>query len=165
MVSSRSILFAAIGIIIAYTFGYRMLIRGQYKPKNCVFCNALDRIVYEDDEFIAFHDIKPDAALHLLVIPRVHFGTIKELKPEDLPMIGRMQDIGKRLLEEQGFSGDNARFGFHRPPFNSIHHLHMHCLGLPFKPKRAEKMFPKNGSRWFMTTAQLVEKMSAETAP
>ncbi|KAJ1877629.1 hypothetical protein H4R99_004867 [Coemansia sp. RSA 1722] len=165
MTPSRTAFAAAIGIIATYVFGYRFIMRGQYKPKSCVFCNELDRKVYEDDEFIAFHDIKPDARVHLLVIPRTHFGTIKELKPEDLPMIRRMQEIGKRLLEQEGFSGENARFGFHRPPFNSIHHLHMHCLGLPFTPKRAERMFSKNGSRWFMPVEQLVEKMHTEQAP
>ncbi|KAJ1816241.1 hypothetical protein LPJ56_002410 [Coemansia sp. RSA 2599] len=165
MTPGRSVLVAAAGISAAYMFGYRFLMRGQYKPDSCVFCSRLDRIVYEDDEFIAFHDIKPDAALHLLVIPRAHFGTIKELKPEDLPMVQRMRDIGKRLMEQEGFAGDSARFGFHRPPFNSIHHLHMHCLGLPFKPKRAEKMFPKDGSRWFMPVAQLVEKLSDGKTP
>ncbi|KAJ1776174.1 AAA ATPase cdc48 [Coemansia sp. RSA 1824] len=122
--------------------------RGQRRPTNCVFCNPLDRVVYEDTDFIAFHDIKPDATLHLLVIPRQHYGTVKELTPEDQPMVKRMLEIGQLLLEERGFTEDTTRFGFHRPPFNSIHHLHMHCLGLPFKPRRAEYMFPKTSSRW-----------------
>ncbi|KAJ2778249.1 hypothetical protein GGI15_004235 [Coemansia interrupta] len=140
--------------------------RGQSKPKYCVFCHPLelDRIVYQDPDLLVFHDIKPDAALHLLVIPREHLGTIKELSPDDhLPLIRRMHALGQRLMEENGFAGDNARFGFHRPPFNSVHHLHMHCLGLPFKPKRAERMFPKDGSAWFMPAERLIEKMAAES--
>ncbi|KAJ2725022.1 hypothetical protein GGI07_001591 [Coemansia sp. Benny D115] len=131
----------------------------------CVFCNAqnLDRIVYQDDEFLVFHDIKPDATLHLLVIPREHFGTIKELNPDDLPMVSRMLAIGRRLLDERGFKDNKARFGFHRPPFNSVHHLHMHCLGLPFKPKRAEYMFPRKGSAWFMPADRLCESLLEQT--
>ncbi|KAJ1828343.1 hypothetical protein LPJ73_008581 [Coemansia sp. RSA 2703] len=140
--------------------------RGQSKPKHCVFCHPLElsRIVYQDDDLLAFHDIKPDAALHLLVIPRTHLGTIKELSADNLPLITSMHALGKRLMEEHGFTGDNVRFGFHRPPFNSVHHLHMHCLGLPFKPKRAERMFPKDGSPWFMPTERLIDKLAESTA-
>ncbi|KAJ1960799.1 hypothetical protein GGI12_003608 [Dipsacomyces acuminosporus] len=130
-------------------------------PKNCVFCSPLDRVVFEDEELVAFHDIKPDAALHLLVIPRRHYGTVKELTSDDLPMLRRMYALGQRLLEERGFAGEDARFGFHRPPFNSVHHLHMHCLGLPFKPSRAGRMFPKSTSPWFMPAEQLLEKLAS----
>ncbi|KAJ2264291.1 hypothetical protein J3F81_006289, partial [Coemansia sp. RSA 371] len=148
MPSARVLLLTA-GAFAALGSGY-LLMRGQRRPTNCVFCNPLDRVVYEDTDFIAFHDIKPDATLHLLVIPRQHYGTVKELTPEDQPMVKRMLEIGQLLLEERGFTEDTTRFGFHRPPFNSIHHLHMHCLGLPFKPRRAEYMFPKTSSRWFI---------------
>ncbi|KAJ1900393.1 hypothetical protein LPJ66_001505 [Kickxella alabastrina] len=166
MPSSRSFIATAIGILTTTTLGYHLLMRGQKKPKHCVFCNPLDRIVYEDDKFIAFHDIRPDATAHLLVIPRQHYGTIKELTPEDMPMVERMYAIGQRVLEEHGFSSpDETRFGFHRPPFNSVHHLHMHCLGLPFKPKRAEMMFPGAGSPWFMPTEHLLRKMLDESVP
>ncbi|KAJ1731712.1 hypothetical protein LPJ61_002397 [Coemansia biformis] len=150
----------AAGALAAFATGL-LLMGGQRRPKHCVFCAPLDRIVYEDAEFIAFHDIKPDAALHLLVIPREHRGTVRELTPQDLPMVRRMHEIGRRLLEERGFSGDLARFGFHRPPFNSIHHLHMHCLGLPFLPRRAGKMFPQAGSPWFISAGQLCDRLRA----
>ncbi|KAJ1941818.1 hypothetical protein FBU59_003388 [Linderina macrospora] len=133
--------------------------RGQKRPKYCVFCHPLDRVVYEDDELIAFHDIKPDAKVHLLVIPREHFGTVKELTSDDIPIVKKMHELGQRLLREHGFEDDNARFGFHRPPFNSIHHLHMHCLGLPFKHRRSGKMFPADGARWFFTVPQLLQQL------
>ncbi|KAJ1905606.1 hypothetical protein LPJ81_001831, partial [Coemansia sp. IMI 209127] len=119
------------------------------------------RIVFENEGFIAFHDIKPDAELHLLVVPREHFGTVKELAADDQKMIVQMLEIGQMLLAENGFSEGNARFGFHRPPFNSIHHLHMHCLGLPFKRRYAELMFPEKGGPGFIPAKRLIEKLSA----
>ncbi|KAJ2388977.1 AAA ATPase cdc48, partial [Coemansia sp. RSA 2559] len=159
MLTGRAI-FAFAGALAAFGSGY-LLMGGQRKPKYCVFCNPLDleRIVFENESFIAFHDIKPDAKLHLLVIPREHFGTVKELAANDQNMIVQMLEIGQTLLAENGFSEDNARFGFHRPPFNSIHHLHMHCLGLPFKPRYAELMFPEKGGPGFIPAKRLIEKL------
>ncbi|KAJ1665086.1 hypothetical protein EV178_003525 [Coemansia sp. RSA 1646] len=75
-------------------------------------------------------------------------------------MVKRMLEIGQKLLTDKGFSGDHARFGFHRPPFNSIHHLHMHCLGLPFEPKYAEVMFPRKGGPGFIPAKRLIEKLA-----
>ncbi|KAJ2716466.1 hypothetical protein H4R19_000626 [Coemansia spiralis] len=154
-------LLATAGVLAAISSG-ALLMRGQRRPEHCVFCGPLDRTVYEDAEFRAFYDIKPDATLHLLVIPREHRGTVRELAPEDLPMIERMHEIGRRLLEERGFAGELARFGFHRPPFNSVHHLHMHCLGLPFTPSRAGAMFPRSGSAWFISAEQLCAKLRSQ---
>lgn len=127
-----------------------------------MFCDPLQKaIVYEDEQFRAFHDIKPDAEIHLQLIPCEHRGTIMDLSSADLPMVERMLEIGKQLLEERGYKEPNARFGFHRPPFNSINHLHMHCLGMPFK-FMAERMFPKKGSRWFIPAHRFIEQLKNE---
>ncbi|KAJ2746475.1 hypothetical protein GGI20_001318 [Coemansia sp. BCRC 34301] len=134
---------------------------GQKRPKHCVFCSGLlDRIVYEDDNFIAFHDRKPDAELHLLVIPRKHYGTVKEMTPKELPMIVQMYELGQRLLKERGYTGDMARFGFHRPPFNSVHHLHLHCLGLPFRSRTAAIPFTESARLVFLPIARLIDSLS-----
>ncbi|KAJ1918880.1 hypothetical protein H4219_002330 [Mycoemilia scoparia] len=58
------------------------------RPKSCVFCNINNKdfkIVYQDTEFYGFHDRRPDAKAHILVIPKNHLGTVPELKPEDKP--------------------------------------------------------------------------------
>ncbi|KAJ2736459.1 hypothetical protein IW152_000820 [Coemansia sp. BCRC 34962] len=160
MLISRSTALVATGAVAVLIAGYSIM-GGQKRPKHCVFCSGpLDRIVYEDDEFIAFHDIKPDAELHLLVVPRKHYGTIKEMTAQELPMITRMYELGQRLAEERGYEGDMARFGFHRPPFNSIHHLHLHCLGLPFRSRRAALPFTEAARAWFVPAARLIDELS-----
>ncbi|KAJ2891034.1 hypothetical protein IWW38_003805 [Coemansia aciculifera] len=134
---------------------------GQTRPKKCVFCSGkLERIVYKDDAFMVFHDRKPDAEVHLLVIPRTHYGTINDMTPSELPMLTQMHELGQRLLDEMGYTGDMARFGFHRPPFNSIHHLHLHCLGLPFKSGRASFPFSESNRLVFMPVARLIDSLS-----
>ncbi|KAJ2865604.1 hypothetical protein GGH94_002121 [Coemansia aciculifera] len=160
MFYGRSTALIAAGAVAVLIAGYSIM-GGQQRPKHCVFCSGpLDRIVYEDADFLAFHDIKPDAELHLLVVPREHYGTIKEMTIAELPMITRMHELGQRLLEERGYAGDMARFGFHRPPFNSIHHLHLHCLGLPFRSRRAAIPFTEGVRAWFVPAERLINDLS-----
>ncbi|KAI8583091.1 hypothetical protein K450DRAFT_224182 [Umbelopsis ramanniana AG] len=101
--------------------------------KDCVFCDVTRNngfnIVYEDNEVIAFHDRSPASKLHLLIIPRQHVGTVKDLKPEHRPLLSKMAEVGKHLSMEH----NQVRMGFHVPPFNSVNHLHLHVLSLPFK--------------------------------
>lgn len=42
-----------------------------------------------------------------------------------------MEHVGRQICKERGFS--ETRFGFHKPPFNSMFHLHMHIVALPLK--------------------------------
>ncbi|RIA90602.1 HIT-like domain-containing protein [Glomus cerebriforme] len=96
-------------------------------PQDCVFCDlTYERVVYEDERIIVFHDIKPAAKMHLLIIPRDHIDTVNSLTPNDLP-------LWNQLLLEFGFQLPQTRMGFHIPPYNSVNHLHLHCFGLPFR--------------------------------
>ena len=55
---------------------------------NCIFCKIVAgeipaKKVYEDEEVLAFHDISPVAPVHLLVIPKHHIPSTKELTDAD----------------------------------------------------------------------------------
>jgi histidine triad (HIT) family protein len=55
---------------------------------SCIFCRIVRReapasIVYEDDEVVAFLDIRPLNEGHTLVIPKEHYETVYEI-PEEL---------------------------------------------------------------------------------
>ena len=44
---------------------------------TCLFCRILAgelpaERVYEDDDVLAFHDLRPQAPVHVLVIPKQH---------------------------------------------------------------------------------------------
>ncbi|RCH99019.1 hypothetical protein CU098_008686 [Rhizopus stolonifer] len=107
----------------------------------CIFCNVRKtieetRIVAETEHLIAFRDWSPSAKVHLLVIPKEHIATVKDLTQEHSTLIHGMLMLGKKLLKEHGFDPEDesqTRLGFHVPPFNSVDHLHMHVIGLPFK--------------------------------
>ncbi|KAK9722259.1 hypothetical protein K7432_002800 [Basidiobolus ranarum] len=132
-------------------------------PSECIFCSigehSATRIVYQDEDVIAFHDIKPAANTHLLVVPTRHIGTVKSLRKEDYELVQKMKVVGQRLLREQGYSEDNIRLGFHIPPFNSIDHLHLHCLGLPFRNWWIGGKYSRNTPLWFNSIDTILEKL------
>jgi histidine triad (HIT) family protein len=102
----------------------------------CLFCEivagrAPARMVYSDDEVVAFHDIKPQAPTHILVVPRRHITSLLDLSPEDEGLTGalvrRAREIAReRDLDGRGFRlvmncGDDAGY--------SVFHIHLHLLG------------------------------------
>lgn len=139
---------------------------------NCIFCrishNEDDkaRIVYEDEEFVAFHDISPSAQLHLLIVPRDHVETVNHLNASSHKLVRRMVEIGHSILEERGYTLPNRRLGFHVPPFTSVGHLHLHVLGLPFKNWVRASKYPEKSTwaRWYLGAERLITSLQAAEA-
>ena len=62
-------------------------------------------------------------------------GSVSDLRDEtDHALVVDMLALGRSLLETDAREGTQTHFGFHVPPFNSVDHLHLHCLALPFSP-------------------------------
>jgi histidine triad (HIT) family protein len=83
--------------------------------------------VYEDDQVVAFKDINPEAPVHVLIIPRGHFDTIKEVDNEQL--IGRLftaaKEVGKKLdIKDYRLVINNGE-----EAGQTVSHLHLHILG------------------------------------
>ena len=56
--------------------------------QNCIFCKIINgdipsKRVYEDDRIIAFHDIAPNAPVHVLVIPKEHISSLNHVNDEN----------------------------------------------------------------------------------
>jgi len=100
--------------------------------------------VYEDDEFLAFHDIDPAAPVHLLLIPKRHIVSLQDVRPEDADWLGRMMALIPKLALENGCRpGPEGGFRVVANSGNDggqeVPHLHFHILGgeRPWKPKSA----------------------------
>ena len=106
-------------------------------------------ILYSDHDYIAFKDINPSAKLHFLVIPRKHLGPISHLSAEHIVMLKKMKEIALKVLDDHSFSTNQTQLGFHVPPFNSIHHLHLHGIGLPFNNWFRSLKYPKYEALWW----------------
>ncbi|CAK9181938.1 unnamed protein product [Ilex paraguariensis] len=111
---------------------------------SCIFCqialsSTSTTLIHSDERVVAFQDINPSAFRHYLVIPIEHIPTVRDLhrRPEDFSLVSHMFDVGQNLLRRDAPASHSKqyRFGFHQPPFNSINHLHLHCLALPFTPR------------------------------
>jgi diadenosine tetraphosphate (Ap4A) HIT family hydrolase len=103
-------------------------------PHTCIFCNIVlkhTEVVYEDGIVSVFPDKYPDAKHHFLVIPKRHIKNLMALRREDLELLEHMKNIGREVAEKFGFE-ESLVMGFHRSLFNSVLHLHLHVIGLPF---------------------------------
>ena len=88
-------------------------------------------IVYEDNDFLAFNDINPQAPIHILIIPKKRIPTINDLQPNDYKLIGEMVVIAKNIAEEKGLSEDGYRliFNCNENGGQTVYHIHLHLLG------------------------------------
>ena len=104
---------------------------------NCIFCKiARGQIpankVYEDEEVMAFHDIRPQAPVHLLVVPKAHIATLYDATTAHQAALGKMLTVAGRLAREAGAAdGFRTIINNGRVAHQEVYHLHMHVLGGP----------------------------------
>ena len=103
--------------------------------QDCVFCKiALGQIpsrkVYEDDEVLAFHDVRPLAPVHFLMIPKLQIASLAECEAQHRAVLGKMLQLSGRLAQDQG-SPDGYRVIVNtgRVGRQEVYHLHIHVLG------------------------------------
>jgi histidine triad (HIT) family protein len=104
---------------------------------NCVFCKIARGLIpankiYDDDEVMAFHDIRPQAPVHFLLVPKVHIATLYDAQPAHQAALGKMLTLAGRLAREAGASdGFRAIVNNGRVGHQEVYHVHMHVLGGP----------------------------------
>ena len=89
------------------------------------------QLVYEDDQVIAFRDIKPGAPTHILIVPRKPIPRIAEAKPEDAQVLGHMLVKAAEVAKKEGLGSSGFRLVLNNGPDagESVPHLHCHILG------------------------------------
>jgi len=103
---------------------------------DCLFCRiaggdlAAD-VAYRDDWVVAFHDINPQAPVHVLVIPVRHISSLLELQLTDEALLWRLHAAAVRLARELGIAerGFRVVINTNREAGQSVPHLHLHLLG------------------------------------
>lgn len=102
---------------------------------DCIFCKIIDgsipsRKVYEDDKIVAFHDLEPQAPVHVLIIPKQHICCANAIDETNADVVAyiftKTPEITKTLGLENGYRivnncGDDG--------CQTVKHLHFHILG------------------------------------
>ena len=103
---------------------------------DCIFCQIVageipSDIVYQDEEVLAFRDIKPQAPVHILVIPKKHIPSLDQLKEDELPLIAHMIAIANKLAKKEGVAQKGYRLAINcgQEGGQLVPHLHLHLLG------------------------------------
>jgi len=109
---------------------------------DCLFCKiAAGEIpcnkVYEDEDFLAFHDINPKAPVHVLVIPKHHLASLNDADDQDVGLLGLLMDAVRRVAQELGVDDPGYRVVINvgEGGGQEVFHIHVHILGgkkLPF---------------------------------
>jgi len=103
---------------------------------QCIFCRIVERslparIVFEDEEIVAFEDTHPQAPIHTLIVPRKHMESLNDAAPDDARLLGRLLIAAAQLARERGLDARGYRTVINNGSWagQSVFHLHLHLLG------------------------------------
>lgn len=89
-------------------------------------------IVYENDTVLAFRDIRPQAPVHILIIPKIEIPTTTNIKgSEHAAILGELFDAANAIAKKEGIDEKGFRLVINSGPESGqeVYHLHMHLLG------------------------------------
>jgi histidine triad (HIT) family protein len=88
-------------------------------------------IVYEDDLVLAFRDIKPQAPVHVLIVPKKPVPRVAEATAEDHRLLGHLLLKAAEVAARLGLRQSGYRLVINNGPDGgeSVPHLHCHILG------------------------------------
>lgn len=89
------------------------------------------KIVLEDDDVIAFHDVDPKAPVHVLIIPKRVLPRLAEARECDAPLLGKLILAATKVARDLGIAESGYRVVINSGPDagESVPHLHVHLLG------------------------------------
>lgn len=100
---------------------FSKIIRGEIPAK----------IVHDDESCLAFHDVSPQAPVHVLVIPKKPIESLEHADDDDAAVLGHLQIVAQKLARDLGISESGYRVVMNcgRDGGQSVHHIHYHVLG------------------------------------
>ena len=102
---------------------------------SCIFCMIVDGTIpskkaYEDDEILAFHDINPQAPVHILVIPKAHIPSVDGVNEENSAVVAKIFEKIPAIAAAAGLTNGYRVISNCGPDAcQSVPHLHFHILG------------------------------------
>ena len=102
---------------------------------DCIFCMIAEKqipsnIAYEDEKILAFHDLEPQAPVHVLIIPKKHIASLDDVQEEDQELLGYIMTKVKVVAEQVGLdNGYRVVINTGEDGMQTVKHLHVHVLG------------------------------------
>ncbi|MEA3489080.1 MAG: histidine triad nucleotide-binding protein [Candidatus Omnitrophota bacterium] len=103
---------------------------------DCIFCKIAKKkidaqVVYEDEDILAFKDIKPQAPVHYLFIPKKHIETLNDIRREDADMLAKILLAVREVADKEGVAQGGYRvvINCNRDAGQEVFHVHVHLLG------------------------------------
>jgi histidine triad (HIT) family protein len=89
------------------------------------------KILFEDDDVIAFHDVNPQAPVHVLIVPKRVIPRLSAAEESDQAILGKLLLTAAKLARDLGVNESGYRVVLNSGPDagESVPHLHVHLLG------------------------------------
>ena len=104
---------------------------------DCLFCKIVrgeiaSQKVYEDEDVFAFHDIRPVAPVHFMIVPKAHIATLYDADMTHHRALGKMLAVAGELARKEGATeGFRTIINNGRVAQQEVYHVHMHVIGGP----------------------------------
>ncbi|MBG9792619.1 HIT family hydrolase [Paenibacillus dendritiformis] len=103
---------------------------------DCIFCKIIEgsipsKKVLENEHVVAFHDITPQAPVHILIIPKKHIATMNDVQAEDAVLMGEIHLAARQIARDLGIADSGYRLinNCGKDSGQVVFHLHFHLLG------------------------------------
>ena len=110
---------------------------GQRIAADCIFCKIVrgeipSKKVHEDEDVFAFHDVRPQAPVHFLIVPKEHVPTLYDAGMAQHRALGKMLALAGELARKEGATeGFRIIINTGSVGHQEVYHVHMHVLGGP----------------------------------
>ncbi len=101
----------------------------------CIFCNIIKKeipavFLFENGEVVAFKDINPKAKTHILIVPKKHIETIKDLKEDEADeiLVGKMFLVARDIAKSMNLEGYQLQFNVGKLGGQEVMHIHLHLM-------------------------------------
>jgi histidine triad (HIT) family protein len=87
-------------------------------------------IVYEDDDVIAFHDVSPQAPVHLLIVPKRQIPMLDDIASADEQLMGHLVFVATKIARDLKLdNGYRLVMNCNHHGGQTVFHIHLHLLG------------------------------------
>ena len=101
---------------------------------DCIFCKIIEgqipaEIVLQDENFVAFNDLNPQAPTHVLIVPTLHTQNAAELAEVSSVVLASLFKAAKQIANDRALTGYRTVFNTGASVGQSVFHAHLHLLG------------------------------------